>query len=165
MKQTDDQSAMTRRSETGPNEDRDGQFVFRKKRKMISRSMIGEHSSRKGASWTRSDEQKSSGDWTKCGLGTETRTRKRTRGKPPTNNAFGLETRRQTSGGWTRKRKATPIAAQRELFFGMAPVFRWGLFLFGCLSICAIAIAIIGSLAQAVAPLGRQHQSHGDEAM
>ena len=52
---TSDQSAMTRRTARDPEDGRDDQFVFRKKRKRISRSMIGESPKREGASRNRSD--------------------------------------------------------------------------------------------------------------
>tara|TARA_R110000824_G_scaffold19218_6_gene74778 strand:+ start:571 stop:828 length:258 start_codon:yes stop_codon:yes gene_type:complete len=85
---------MTRRTARDPEDGRDDQFVFRKKSKMISWSMIGERPKREGASPNGSARQRSSGDWTKCGLGTEAKKRKRMRGQPPTINAFGPETGR-----------------------------------------------------------------------
>jgi len=52
---TSDQSAMTRRTARDPEDGRDDQFVFRKKRKRISRSMIGESPKWEGASRNGSD--------------------------------------------------------------------------------------------------------------
>jgi len=109
---------MTRRTARKPEDGPDDQFVFRKKRKLISGSMIGESPKGKGASPDGSDGPRSSGDWTNCGLETEATQRKPHRGKPPTINAFGPETGRRTSGRRTRQRKAAPTEAQRELIFG-----------------------------------------------
>ena len=82
---------MTRRTAPDPEDGRDDRFVFRKKRKLISGSMIGESPKRDGASPNGSDGRRSSGNWTKCGLGTEAAQRKQQRGKPPTINAFSRE--------------------------------------------------------------------------
>jgi len=109
---------MTRRTAPDPEDGRDDRFVFRKKRKLISGSMIGESPKRDGASPNGSDGRRSSGNWTKCGLGTEAAQRKQQRGKPPTINAFFPGAGRQTSGHWNRKRKVAPTEAQRELIFG-----------------------------------------------
>jgi len=109
---------MTRRTARDPEDGRDDRFVFRKKRKLISGSMIGESPKSEGASLNGSGGRRPSGDWTNCGLETEAKKRKRTRGKPPTINGFGPETGRRTSGYWTRKRIVAPTEAQRELIFG-----------------------------------------------
>jgi len=85
---TSDQSAMTRRTAREPEDGRDDQFVFRKKRKMISRSVIGGSPARDGASPNRQDERRSSGDRTSIGLETEAGRRKSNRGKPPTINGL-----------------------------------------------------------------------------
>ncbi len=85
---TSDQSAMTRRTAREPEDNRDEQFVFRKKRKMISRLMIGENPKRNGASPTGPDGRRSSGDWTSFGLETEAGKRKPNRGKPPAINGL-----------------------------------------------------------------------------
>ncbi|MEH6702208.1 hypothetical protein [Parasphingorhabdus sp.] len=115
---TSDQSAMTRRTAREPEDRRDDQFIFRKKDKMISRRMIGERPRSEGASRNGSTGQGSSGNWTQCGLETEAEKLKRTRGKPPTINAFGPEAGRRTSDCWNRKTTAAPTEAQRELIFG-----------------------------------------------
>ena len=80
--------------------------------------MIGESPKREGASPNGSGGRRSSGNWTKCGSGTEASQRKPKRGKPLTINAFGPEAGRRTSGCWNRERKVAPTEAQRELIFG-----------------------------------------------
>ncbi|AMO71205.1 hypothetical protein AZE99_04445 [Sphingorhabdus sp. M41] len=109
---------MTRRTAREPEDDRNDQFVFRKKRKRIFRSMIGESPKREGASPNGSDGRRPSGDWITFGLETEAKKRKRTRGKQPTINGFEPEAGRRTSGHRNRKRKVVPTEAQRELIFG-----------------------------------------------
>lgn len=66
--QPDDQSAMTRWSEKGPEDNRNDHIVFREKNSMIFRLMIGKNPRSKGASWSGSDGQQSSGDWTNIGF-------------------------------------------------------------------------------------------------
>lgn len=129
---TSDQSAMTRRTAREPEDGRDEQFVFRKKRKMISRLMIGENPQRNGASPTRPDRRRSSGDWTSFGLETEAGRRKQNRGKPPTIN--GLDRKpdaEQAAAGIARgqrpqQRRSGSLSSDKLPFFFGQPQRRIG---------------------------------------